>query len=198
MSHQPLGNLRARLGKTGLPLQGYTRRVPNGDILIGYWVLKCLLHIRLVTAGFAHARTIGCLSLIPQEAAGISKSTPGPEAVSSVSGTDWRLGQENWLLQAPSPPMEGKVRHSLKGAIPYLATSPEQQGRPTLAQVTLLDPVPTLITATWQCQGASPQFVCGISSGGGRADLFQIAVQIHGHNHGSQLVGKEQAKGLYF
>lgn len=57
--------------------------------------------------------------------------------------------------------MEGKVRHSLKGAIPYLAPSPEQQGQRTLAQVTPLDPVPTPVTAAWQRQGASPQFLGG-------------------------------------
>lgn len=62
---------------------------------------------------------------------------------------------------------------------------------PTLAQMTLLDPVATLITAFWQCQGALPSSCVAGAVAEAEADLFQIAVQVHGHNHGSQLVGKE-------
>lgn len=78
--------------------------------------------------------------------------------------------------------MEGKLRHSLKGW--------SLCGR-TLAQMTLLDPVATQIMAFWQCQDALPSSCVAGAVAEAEADLFQIAVQIHGHNHGSQLVGKE-------
>lgn len=42
--------------------------------------------------------------------------------------------------------------------------------------------------------GCPPGFLGGSCGGGGRSRLFQVAVQIHGHDHGSQLMGKERAE----
>lgn len=75
--------------------------------------------------------------------------------------------------------MEDTIRHSLKGW---------SLCGPTLAQMTLLDPLATLIMAFGS--GRPSSCVAGAVAEA-EADLFQIAVQIHGHNHGSQLVGKE-------
>lgn len=75
----------------------------------------------------------------------------------------------------PQPYQWKAVRRSLKGLVSTWSQLQNSKAGPALAQMTLkiLSPLRSLLLGS-QCQGASSQFLCGSSSGGGRSTYFKL------------------------
>lgn len=78
---------------------------------------------------------------------------------------------KGWFLFDPSLEEQGQVHSGLSDTVGSCATLSRSLGCTTVSS---RSNVAAVVEA--------------------EADLFQIAVQIHGHNHGSQLVGREQGE----